>query len=504
MTSGTSRRKRLLLVGLAAGASVLATTTLASAHDGDTTKVHGCIVPSSGYLRVIAPDESCKKGEKAVDWSTGDSEIAAGSITGENNNADVAAATGDLALRTVGRANLVAGAVDTAQIADRAVDRAKIAASAVGNTQIADEAVTTAKLEDRTVTSSKIANGQVGSAHLALGSVQGENNNFSGPQPSGALALRTVGRANLVDGAVDADQLDETLLGSLVTEAELPERLGINGSGPNDGNGFVHWTTLEGVPAGFADGTDDNGSSLVNQLRSDLASDDGLAGETNDLVSFSRIKHLDGRITGSFITNGTITAQDLATGAVGTDAIDDGAIRTVDLAGADHPLSPVPGAVTSEKILDETVETRDLRDANVTTDKVRTNLASTTGGSFGASSDARHGRSPVAASISIARGTHSVLLNGMASARCGSCASDASASVTFEWALVDDTGVQHGPAYTITLGAANPTAVLPVSWLVQGVGPGTHAYRVRVALLSGTDSVEVSNASLTAVDLGQT
>lgn len=57
--------------GLAALAALLTTSSLASAHGGDTNKIHGCVTPSSGYLRIIDPGESCKKGEVALDWSIG-------------------------------------------------------------------------------------------------------------------------------------------------------------------------------------------------------------------------------------------------------------------------------------------------------------------------------------------------------------------------------------------------------------------------------------------------
>lgn len=38
----------------------------------------------------------------------------------------------------------------------------------------------------------------------------------------------------------------------------------VNGSGPNAANGKVDWTQIKGIPAGFADGTDDGGGSGTN------------------------------------------------------------------------------------------------------------------------------------------------------------------------------------------------------------------------------------------------
>lgn len=48
-----------------------------------------------------------------------------------------------------------------------------------------------------------------------------------------------------------------------VTSA-IAELVSSNGSGPNASDGKVHWQQLVGVPAGFADGTDDGGSASTN------------------------------------------------------------------------------------------------------------------------------------------------------------------------------------------------------------------------------------------------
>jgi hypothetical protein len=130
--------------------------------------------------------------------------------------------------------------------------------------------------------------------------------------------------------------------------------------GPNDNDGFVHWNHLEGVPSAI----------LAAQS---LSENDGAANEGQDPVSFSKIKDLttpfgDGRITGAYIANDTITLADIASQAVGSDEIRDGEISARDLAGryADVDGNPttleqqIIGAVTGEKIADGSVESRDL------------------------------------------------------------------------------------------------------------------------------------------------
>lgn len=122
---------------------------------------------------------------------------------------------------------------------------------------------------------------------------------------------------------------------------------------PNDGDGFVHWNNLEGVPGDIADG-DDDGAAKVNQLKGDLAADDGTPNEPDDLVSFSQLTGLirsgEGQITGSFVRDGSIDSQDIGAGT----------ITASDLAGSYAPDAFVAGAVTGEKILDGTIEARDL------------------------------------------------------------------------------------------------------------------------------------------------
>lgn len=137
------------------------------------------------------------------------------------------------------------------------------------------------------------------------------------------------------------------------------------------------WSGLTGVPAGFADGVDDegpaltwgnltgipselldgddDGSAAVSAFATQLATDDGTPNQPGDPVSFSRIKDLrsasgDGRITGSFVADGSIESPDIR----------DGTIAASDLAGSDEAGAIAIGAVTSEKIADGTIQARDL------------------------------------------------------------------------------------------------------------------------------------------------
>jgi hypothetical protein len=53
----------LLIVSIGIGIG-----TLASAHGGDTTKIHACVT-GKGTVRIVKPAEACKRGETPLDWS---------------------------------------------------------------------------------------------------------------------------------------------------------------------------------------------------------------------------------------------------------------------------------------------------------------------------------------------------------------------------------------------------------------------------------------------------
>jgi chromosome segregation ATPase len=62
-----------LWAGLFGGLLVLAlaVASMASAHGGDTTKIHSCVNNNSGTIKIVSPSTSCGNGETALDWSQG-------------------------------------------------------------------------------------------------------------------------------------------------------------------------------------------------------------------------------------------------------------------------------------------------------------------------------------------------------------------------------------------------------------------------------------------------
>ena len=162
-----STPKRAVVIGFLAAAMIVSMSALAGAHGGDAGKVHACVVSSSGTLRIVGAGESCRNGETPLDWSVGGNGIGAGTIRGELNPAPHAVraeATGDIALGTV---------------------------SGQGDNDDGD---------------------------LAFGA----DNTYI----SGNLGLHTVGRRNLVNGAVDSDKIAYYAISSVHLDPTLQQVLG--------------------------------------------------------------------------------------------------------------------------------------------------------------------------------------------------------------------------------------------------------------------------------------
>ena len=56
------------VVGVVMGLSLSLAIPDVGAHGGDTTKIHACVVPSSGTIHIINASGSCKPNESPLDW----------------------------------------------------------------------------------------------------------------------------------------------------------------------------------------------------------------------------------------------------------------------------------------------------------------------------------------------------------------------------------------------------------------------------------------------------
>jgi hypothetical protein len=121
------------------------------------------------------------------------------------------------------------------------------------------------------------------------------------PATSGSGILKGNGSGGFTTATAGTDYVTPSALGAT------------NGSGPNAGDGLVHWSQLIGVPAGFADGTDDGAGGGSGDFSSNTASSvDG------EILLFSGTGGKTGkRATGSGLVK--VTSGVFGTATSGTD-----------------------------------------------------------------------------------------------------------------------------------------------------------------------------------------
>lgn len=118
-------RKRSVVIGTTAAVVVLVTTSLASATADDADTVTVCAAVSTGQLRMIAADETCRRGETRLELSRGNAlvtreKLAADSVDSSKVIPDSLLAE-DLATDSVGSDEIMPSAVGTSEIANSTV-----------------------------------------------------------------------------------------------------------------------------------------------------------------------------------------------------------------------------------------------------------------------------------------------------------------------------------------------------------------------------------------------
>jgi hypothetical protein len=292
-----------------------------------------------------------------------------------------------------------------------------------------------------------------GAGNLEPGSVTGQGTNLPGG-PVGHIALETVGRANLVEGAVDASKVSGDFLGYLVTEDEF------NAFKADPGDIVVATELAAALEQFESDLGDLVTEAEFTQFKDSLdgSAADQTPNEANDMVSFNEVKDLTtaeghGRITGNYIADQSLTHADYAPGSVTTDR------QTANFAAA----STGTGSLTLPS---------------------------------GTQTSAMFASAP----LSIPHGgDHMVLLSGQALASCNCSAT----TVELSYALYDG-NEPVSPVFRAHLSDMTPDVVLPIS-ILHRAAPGNHNYDLRVTAQypSGIGVVAtVSSGLVNAVDIG--
>lgn len=327
---------------------------------------------------------------------------------------------------------------------------------------------------------------------------------------SGDVGNGSIAQADLAFDPATQAELDTVAsdLGNLATDDGT-----INQAGDP-----VHWTKLDGVPGGFADGSDaiDGGTAFDLTCigcvgTTDLATDAVTSTNIDDLaVTTSKID--TEAVTSGKILDSTITAADLATDSVSSDEILDATITSDDLAtdsvtsgdifdGTIAAADLAIDSVTSAELADNAVDTAAIQGGAVATQKITANFAvsSIAGTTLTAVGDHMAGGAIVNFS---GIDDHRVLLNGQTLIDCSTCSPADSATVT--WQLTKDDGATTvGVPTTVTLNQMHSYVVAHATGIDLDAS-GTESYRLKISVTSITGGaiVNVSNGQLTAVDLG--
>ena len=230
-----------------------------------------------------------------------------------------------------------------------------------------------------------------------------------------------------------------------------------------------------------------DGTLTADDIGTGAVKNDELDGNavTSDKIANGAVKNdeLDGNaVTGDKIANGTIRGEDVGTGANGLTGanVADGSLTGADLAA---------GSVSTDK------QTANVASSLLpSTAQLVVQAATPTAGDTNASTQVT-----LINSDSVA---HKALVTGQAQFTCTNCLSNETLNVGVQ--AFEGSASLTGEV-TGQLGAT-PTATLPITALVL-VGPGVHAYTLHLkassTAVAADRTVTVDNPSLIAADLGR-
>jgi hypothetical protein len=197
------------------------------------------------------------------------------------------------------------------------------------------------------------------------------------------IANNTLTTADIATGGVASDEI----LDNSIAEADI-QSPGNNYVLTTDGSGNVSWATQNSFNSAQAgDGLIADGNEIdanVDNSTIEISADqlrvkaEGITANEIATGAVTTDEILDGTIQSVDVANNTLTAADIATGAITTDEILDGTILSVDVANNTLTADDIAtGAVTSDEILNGTIQSIDVANNSLTADDLATGAVTT-------------------------------------------------------------------------------------------------------------------------------
>jgi hypothetical protein len=230
----------------------------------------------------------------------------------------------------------------------------------------------------------------------------------------------------------------------------------------------------------------------------------------------------DGTLTSDDIGTGAVKSDELDGNSVTSDAIADGAVKNGELDGDAVTSNKIANGTVkgedvatgadglgSSNVVDGSLTGADLAGGSVTTDRQTANVASSLPGSATLvvpSVTSGTGTSDDSTTVTLVNSgstAHRALLTGQVTFDCVNCIGGESISVAIEGR---EGATSVGPAVSGRISQNDPNLALPLTTLIS-VAPGVHTYTLHLTApspsLSADRLVLANNASLIAADLGR-
>ena len=260
--------------------------------------------------------------------------------------------TATLADNAVTNVKITDATITGAKLANDTITATQIAANAINSSEIADDAVTQAKIADGAVITATLGNGVVNTSKIADSAVTFAKTNFNdGDIPGAKLTAASVTQTQIADNSIGGGELIDGQVGT-----------GALDNGAVTGAKIATDTITAGNIAANAIGASELADNSVDTAA--LTSNAVTTAKVTDL-NITTGKLADNAVTAAKIADNTITATQIAADAVGSSELADNAVDTAAIASTAVTDAKIASGITGTKITDGTITAAKLNTSNI-------------------------------------------------------------------------------------------------------------------------------------------